>query len=242
DVTMELEKWKSGQRCQKSDFVGVGFRDGFPVSVGASVKGKIWSPARIGSVKQWKTWCLEIGELITDESIDPNQLLEDSAKKTELTSYPEDINILAADWSEMLYDKMHKLTVSPTSSGSIMLSECVIRHKAISSDIQSDFLLSILDQEIPFSIVLGGERGHTVAGLDSSPIKVEGLKSDPIPLKKFFEENPPTMFLMDGSTIAGSIHTSYDYSQTMHIPKERIEMLTWENVDYRHESLYKNGK
>src|SRR5690606_21687846 len=40
----------------------------------------------------------------------------------------------------------------------------------------------------------------------------------------------------------GSIHTSYDYSQTMHIPKERIEMLTWENVDYRHESLYKNGK
>jgi hypothetical protein len=35
-----LTKWKNGSRCQKSDFVGIGFRNGFPVSVGASVKEK----------------------------------------------------------------------------------------------------------------------------------------------------------------------------------------------------------
>lgn len=81
DVTTELTKWKEGKRCQKSDFVGMGYRDGFPVSVGASVKGKIWSPARIGDLKEWKTWCLEVGKLITDESINSNQLLEDSAEK-----------------------------------------------------------------------------------------------------------------------------------------------------------------
>ena len=47
DVTTELTRWKTEGRCDKSDFVGVGFRDGFPVSIGASVKGKIWSPARV---------------------------------------------------------------------------------------------------------------------------------------------------------------------------------------------------
>lgn len=47
DVTTELTKWKNASRCQKSDFVGIGFRNGFPVSVGASVKGKIWSPEEL---------------------------------------------------------------------------------------------------------------------------------------------------------------------------------------------------
>lgn len=241
DVTTELQRWKAGQRCQKSDFVGIGFRDGFPVSVGASVKGKIWSPARIGDVKQWKSWCLEIGKLITNESIDSNQLLENSAEKKQLESYPEDLIVLASDWSEMLYDKMHKLSLSPTAAGPVMLSECTISHKTVNTA-QSDFLLSIMEQHVRFSIALGGERGHEIIGLDDSKIKIEGLKSDPVPLKKFFEENPPTMFLLNGSTISGSIHTKYNYSQIMRIPKERVEILTWDNVNYNTESLYMKGE
>lgn len=243
DVTTELQRWKAGQRCQKSDFVGIGFRDGTPISVGASVKGKIWSPARIGDVKQWKAWCVEIGDMITDESIDSNQLLENSAEKTQLTEYPnpDELIVLASDWSEVLYDKIHKLTISPTPIGAVMVSECLIVNTAVSVG-QADFILIIFDQQVPFSIVLGGERGHSVVGLDDSKIKIEGLKNDPVSLKKFFEENPPTMFLLNGSTISGSIYTNYNYSQTMRIPKERIEILDWENVNYRTESLYMKGE
>ena len=87
DVTTELNRWKSGSRCQKSDFVGVGFRKGQPVSIGASVKGKIWSPARAGDPTEWKKWCINIGRMITDDAIDSNQLLEDSAKKEHITEY-----------------------------------------------------------------------------------------------------------------------------------------------------------
>ncbi|WP_342328069.1 DEAD/DEAH box helicase family protein [Pedobacter sp. FW305-3-2-15-E-R2A2] len=241
DVTTELQRWKAGQRCQKSDFVGIGFRGGFPVSVGASVKGKIWSPARIGDVKQWKTWCLGIGQLITDDSINSNELLENSAEKKQLDVYPDDLIVLASDWSEVLYDRIHKLSLVPSVTGSIMLSECTIMNTAVNST-QSDFILSIFDQQISFSIVLGGERGHSVTGLDETKIKIDGLKSDPVPLKKFFEENPPTMFLLNGSTISGSIHTNYNFSQIMKIPKECIEILSWEKVNYKTESLYMRGE
>lgn len=241
DVTTELQRWKAGQRCQKSDFVGIGFREGFPVSVGASVKGKIWSPARIGDVKQWKTWCLGIGKLITDETINSNELLENSAEKKQLEVYPEDLVVLASDWSEVLYDRIHKLSLAPTTAGSIMLSECTLINTSISKN-QADFNLLIFDQQLSFSIVLGGERGHSVVGLDDSKVKIDGLKSEPVPLKKFFEENPPTMFLINGSTISGSIHTNYNFSQIMKIPQERVEMLSWENVNYQTESLYMKGE
>lgn len=240
DVTIELNKWKEGNRVKKSDFVGIGFRDGFPVSVGASVKGKIWSPARVGDVKEWKEWCLKIGKLVIDTSIDTNQLLEDSAKKIQLEKYPKDINALATDWSEELYDKMHKLSFEMPSKKSFMLSEGTIRCTNIDGN-KADFLLNIFDDSISFSILLGGENGHSIVGLDNSKITVEGLKSNPVSLKQFFQENPPTIFLLNGCTIAGSIHTDYSESAILTIPEEQIETLNWEDVNYTIESLYKNG-
>lgn len=241
DVTLELERWKEGKRYRKSDFVGVGFRDGFPVSVGASVKGKIWSPARVGDLKEWKEWCLKIGELVTNDNIDTNQLLEDSAKKIQLEVYPTDINVLATDWSEELYDKIHKMTFEMPSKNAFMLSEATINCLELDGD-TAKLELNIFDEKIPFSIVLGGENGHSVKGLDNSHITIDGLKANPISIKDFFQQNPPTMFLLDGCTIAGSIHTDYTKTDIYSIPDEQIEVLNWENVDFTIESLYKSGE
>ncbi|NYJ28069.1 DEAD/DEAH box helicase [Allomuricauda sp. ARW1Y1] len=240
DVTTELSRWQEGKRSKKSDFVGIGFRDGLPVSVGASVKGKLWSPARIGNLKEWKSWCLNIGRLITDETIDSNQLLVDSAKKVQLEEFPEDINVLATDWAEELYRRIHKLTIQKHNSNSYLLSECSLTTIKYESN-RADFKLNLFSDEILFYILLGGENGFTVHGLDDSKFNVEGLKREPLPLKKFFEENPPTMFLLNGCTIAGCIHTDYGSPEFGKIPDDRVEALKWENVKYTVESLYKEG-
>jgi hypothetical protein len=47
------------------------------------------------------------------------------------------------------------------------------------------------------------------------------------------------MFLLNGCTIAGSIHTDYSESSILTIPDEQIKTLDWENVDYKVESFYK---
>lgn len=241
DVTTELERWKAGSRCQKSDFVGVGFRDGFPVSVGASVKGKIWSPARVGNLKEWKQWCIEMGRLITDTNIDANQLLEDSASKVQLEEeYPKDLVVLAADWADSLYDRMHKLSLESPSGQSFVLSEASLKFINAAGN-KADFKLIIPDEEVSFSIHLGGEKGHEVHGLDSCRIRVEGLKSTALSLKQFFQENPPTMFLLNGCTISGCIHTDYGESGAQLIPTERVETLDWTDVDFTVESIYKSG-
>ena len=240
DVTTELSKWKEGKRCKKSDFVGVGFRDGFPVSVGASVKGKIWSPARIGDLKEWKKWCLNIGRLITDENINSNQLLEDSAQKIQLEEFPADITILATDWAEELYSRIHKITIEKSNSPAYLLSECSLSTLKYDSK-KVDMKLNLFNDEVLFSIVLGGENGFSVIGLDDSKFHIEGIKRDALSLKKFFEENPPTMFLLNGCTISGCIHTDYGDSLINKIPKERMEVLEWKTVKYNIESLYKSG-
>lgn len=240
DVTTELSKWKAGNRCKKSDFVGIGFRNGFPESIGASVKGKIWSPARIGDLKEWKEWCLKIGKLITDDGINSNQLLEDSAQKVQLQSFPEDIIILAADWAEELYSRIHKLTIEKPNSPAYLLSECSITTLNYKGK-KVNFKLTLINEEILFSIELGGENGFSVHGLDNNKYYLDGLKKEKLPLKKFFEENPPTLFLMNGCTISGCIYTDYGDSLIDGIPQDCIESFDWKDVDYTKESLYKSG-
>ncbi len=161
DVTTELSRWQEGKRSKKSDFVGIGFRDGSPVSVGASVKGKLWSPARVGDLKEWKAWCLKIGQLITDNNIDPNQLLVDSAKKIQLEEFPIDIIVLATDWAEELYRNIHKLTIQKNHSNSYLLSECSLTTVKYQAK-KADFKLNLYSEEVSFSIILGGENGFTV--------------------------------------------------------------------------------
>lgn len=240
DVTTELTRWKTEGRCEKSDFVGVGFRDGFPVSIGASVKGKIWSPSRIGDLKEWKTWCLKIGEMITDDKIDSNLLLEDSAKKTNIDTYP-DVVVLASDWADSLYDRIHKITLEFPDGKSFMLSEASLKHNGFRGT-KADFVINILGELFTFSIVLGGEKGHIVEGLEDCKIKVDGLKAKSMTLIQFFQDNPPTMFLLNGCTIAGCVHTDYGEGDIHDIPVSQIESLTWENVDYTAESYYKGEK
>ncbi|WP_289054305.1 DEAD/DEAH box helicase [Carboxylicivirga marina] len=241
DVTTELSRWKEGNRCKKSDFVGIGYRDGYPESIGASVKGKIWSPSRIGNLMEWKKWCLKIGALITNEKINSNQLLEDSAKKVQLDHYPEDIIVLASDWAEELYERIHKISIGKSKSLSYLLSESILINEATSNN-RADFTLILINESLSFSVVLGGENGFSIEGLDDSNLFVDGVKKDPLPIKKFFEENPPTMFLLNGCTISGCIHTDYGESLINKIPLDSISTLNWNNVNYTIESLYKSGQ
>jgi len=124
-----------------------------------------------------------------------------------------------------------------------MLSECTIRNGSIDQK-RANFIINILEKEVSFSICLEGENGHNIEGLDETKITIEGLKSEPVALKKFFEENPPTMFLMNGCTISGSIHTDFNLanSATFKIPNDRIEQLGWEKVEFNIESMIKKNK
>lgn len=239
DVTTELSRWKEGKRCQKSDFVGIGYRNGFPVGIGASVKGKVWSPARSGDLKEWKSWCLDIGRMLTDESIDSNSILENSAEKNQLSEYPDELRVLATDWSEQIYDRINKLTLERPGKQSYLLAECVIQFLSV-SDKSAKFKLLAFNDEIPFSIELGGENGHRILGLDDTKVFVEGLKSHSIPLKQFFQEQPPTLFLLNGCTISGSIHTDYGEGFDAQIPSTQIQVLDWIDVDLTIESMYKS--
>jgi superfamily II DNA or RNA helicase len=54
---------------------GFDHESGLRVSVGASVKGRIWSHKAAFSIKHWMTWCDDIGKKLKDDSIDAESVL-----------------------------------------------------------------------------------------------------------------------------------------------------------------------
>ncbi len=155
-------------------------------------------------------------------------------------SYPNDIIVLAADWADTLYDRIHKITLKFPSGKTSLLAESSLKHTGI-KDKSANFELKLIDGTLSFSVVLGGEKGFKIEGLDSASVSVEGLKSIAIPLEQFFQENPPTMFLLNGCTISGCVYTDYGESDVLNIPSDRIEALSWDGVDYTVESHYKGS-
>lgn len=80
--------------------------------------------------------------MITDDSIDSNLLLENSASKTR--QHPINMIVLATDWSEELYDRMHKITIELADMKPYLLSECDL-HFDQYIDNKADFTLKFLN-------------------------------------------------------------------------------------------------
>lgn len=86
----------------KNNIFGVGYKDGNKVSLGCSVKGKIWSYLR-GNLEELTQWCRSIGEIVTDATINPDTILEHTLAVEMITSRPS-VTAIAVDWHPSMYD------------------------------------------------------------------------------------------------------------------------------------------
>jgi superfamily II DNA or RNA helicase len=63
------------QTKTKTNIFAYGFEEGDRVSIGAALKGRIWSHRVAGSIKDWMMWCDDIGRKLTDTSVSVDEVL-----------------------------------------------------------------------------------------------------------------------------------------------------------------------
>lgn len=239
DVTEQLAAIKSGGRVRKSDFVATGYRDGMPVGVGASQKGKVWNPARVGNPKEWIEWCTQTGALLIDETIDTNQIFKDTAKVKEVETFPDDNPIIAMDWNEETFEKHHRISLVDSRFGSTPLFLCEFSDWQC-KDNKLEFKICREGLE-PLNVLieLGGQDGHSVSLPDGESVMIAGWRREDEPLEKFLLDYPPTLFLGDGSLMSGCQHTVF-HSWVDSLPEDFFEQWDWSNVDIKTEAAYKS--
>jgi len=239
DVTTQLEAMQSGGPARKSDFVGVGYRDGKPVGVGASQKGKVWNPARVGNPMEWIKWCRMTGALLTDDEIDPNQIFKDTAKVKAITGFPEDVVVLAMDWNEETFEKYHRMSLVDSRGARTPLYLCEFAAWECSGDTLRFEVRRDGHDPLSVIIVLKGEDGHVVELPETEKAMISGWRREDEPLEEFLLDYPPTLFLADGSLLSGCQHTEFNASADS-LPQDFFERWNWSGVDIKTEAAYKS--
>lgn len=234
------------QKGEKAFVVGSGFEEGEPVNIGASYKGRIWNVIKKGDLKDFKQWCLEIGDKLINKDIDSNQILKETLIPKTISIVP-DVYPVCIDWDEDVYmshENHYRFSIggsnttvantdisltSPFENGKLLFS-IITDHK------KADFELKLFENTTTdepyadFSIVQISKEKVEVSNGSKTYTGVQ-----------FFEKYIPTIWFADGSALTGN-----EYVQLKQIinvyPKDNILVWNWQGVSLEKESQHVNPK
>ena len=223
----------------KNNIFGVGFKDGEKVSLGCSVKGKIWSYLR-GNLNELVSWCKEIGNILENPNINPNTVLENTIIPVKIDKCPNTRPIMV-DWHPEMYQYAENKYTVMIGGRTYDLSNSELIIIGVPNDETIRFGFICEDYTIEFDLVLGsteidGEKQffHTInKNSAENPIITYGTKS--IELKQFFHILTPTIWFADGSQLFQN-NFAKPKSQPDKISLGSITPMDWTGVSLNKEA------
>lgn len=87
----------AAQTKTKTHIFAYGFEEGNRVTVGASLKGRVWSMRTATTIKAWMEWCDHIGGKLTDSTISVDEVMKHFIRPEVLKERPP-LVVLALEW------------------------------------------------------------------------------------------------------------------------------------------------
>ncbi len=224
----------------KSDLSGTGFEFGGPVTIGCSIKGRIWS-RRNDTVRRFLDWCEGVGGKLIDTSIDTSKIIENVLIPDEVTQFP-DAMVLSIDWP---------LEILRQSEENVTLSVSHAEHPITLFEIEADDILPKGDtltfrvasetHSCQLALRLGVQRGFEVTHVSGSRFTVKCGKLE-APLEAYLSDYPPLLKFSDMSELDGNLLVRPQDTPELILPFDRFEPWDWSGVDIAAESIWKSDK
>ncbi|SEA14149.1 Superfamily II DNA or RNA helicase [Arachidicoccus rhizosphaerae] len=227
------------QRGEKAFVMGTGFEVGNPVNIGASYKGRIWTKLQ-GDLKQFKNWCIALGNKLVDKNIDPNQILKETLIPDLRTNLPNLFPVWI-DWDTDMYldvETKYNFIIGRVKYDLSNIELCLVN-----PSIDGDLLFSLKSetQEAVFKLELFEEKDGDESFAD---FKITQQSKEPVEVQfgrakidgvTFFEKFIPTVWYANGSALTGNEY--YELKQQIGIyPKHELISWNWDGVNLRNEA------
>tara|TARA_R110000868_G_scaffold390861_1_gene660685 strand:+ start:1350 stop:4589 length:3240 start_codon:yes stop_codon:yes gene_type:complete len=222
----------------KNNVFGVGFKEGEKVSLGCSVKGKVWSYLR-GNLNELTQWCRDIGDVLVDPTINPNTVLENTLVPVTITKRP-DVVPIAIEWHHEMFKHSERYIISLNGTHN-NLSNSELNIVDSPGDSPLRFCFETEDDRIEFELVIGfnmvdGEEVafHQIKKLSrDSPIISYGNNREN--LADFLQVFTPTIWFVDGSQL---FQNNYVVPKPWvdGIPLDSITPMNWDGVSIEKEA------
>lgn len=223
----------------KNNIFGVGYKEGEKVSLGCSVKGKIWSYQR-GNLDELTKWCRDIGEIVSDNSIDPNVVLQHTLAIEKMQQRPNVMPILI-DWNPEMYENIenkYSLFINGVNFDFAFV-ELNLMNPSVDINQSLKFAIETENESVQFEIEIGlsqamNEPYYKVNQLTNQSCTIQyGNKNES--LVSFFQDTTPTIWFADGSQLFGNLYVKLKVQPDV-ISDELIIADNWTGVDISKES------
>ncbi len=221
----------------KNNIFGVGYKEGEKVSLGCSVKGKIWSYLR-GNLDELTKWCREVGEIVENNAIDPNVVLQNTLAIEKISQRPNVMPILV-DWHPQMYEYAEERFQFNFNGNLFDLSDVELNIINSSTNANLQFSLDTEEHSVHFEIQLGitpetQEKYFQIIKINQTNCSVSwGNKSAEI--RDFFQQFTPAIWFADGSQLLQNLYVKLKVFPSV-ISLEHIITDDWNGVNIRHES------
>lgn len=220
------------QTKTKTNIFAYGFEGGSRVSVGASLKGRIWSYRVAASIKTWMDWCDHVGSKLTDESINLDEVMKHFIRLKVLKERPS-LVALALEWP-------YEVFLNTSDEVKVAIGET--SWPLVDADLQITTFSAT--GPIPFKVVTPDgsaayEATVTGAGLVYRAVGAEAnvlFRETRTPLSAWLTRHGLTIHLeQDASITPEGFLLKPDRDLPPFDPK-RLQALDWKGIDIRKES------
>lgn len=209
----------------KNNVFGVGFKDGEKVSLGCSVKGKVWSYLR-GNLNELTQWCQKIGDVLENPNINPNTVLENTLVPITIIERPDAMPI-AIEWHHVMYEYAENRYVININGNNYDLSNSELNIVDSPNDAPLRFSFQCENYSILYELILSTNiiNGEDVASHEikkvsnENPTIIYGNTSES--LTDFLQILTPTIWFANNGQL---------FQNSYVLPKERVDGISLDNI------------
>ncbi|MDP9370733.1 MAG: hypothetical protein M3Q03_21105, partial [Chloroflexota bacterium] len=231
DVTDGLVPAETQTKTKTNLFV-YGYEEGKRVSVGASLKGRIWSYRVAKTLKHWVDWCDVVGGKVIDNGISVDDLMKNFIRPVVLKDRP-DLVPLAAEWPwEVFANVREELKVEHDGKAwSIVDTEMEVRSHATTGPIE--LRVATADWHLDYDLTIQeGAMHFTPVGPDAT---VKGSRSVSTLLEYLNKNGLHILFEKEALVTPEAILLQPDRTLPPFDPNELID-LDWTGITLSVES------
>jgi superfamily II DNA or RNA helicase len=212
---------------------GFSAKDGDRISIGASVKGRIWSHMAATNLVAWMKWCDHIGRLISDDSIDPAEVMAGFIVPEELNDRPP-LVALALEWAtEAFLDTSEDIQVMINGSRCALL-DAELKITDFKPDGAIPFTVETPDgQAAQYKLEMrGGEMHFTATG---QPAEIVMTRGTTLPFEDYLKRIGVRVILEKQAIIEPSMILVKPVELTQPYSLDKITTIDWTGINIQNE-------
>jgi superfamily II DNA or RNA helicase len=224
----------------KNNIFGLGYKEGEKVTLGCSVRGKIWSYLR-GNLSELTDWCKEIGGIVTDASIDPNTVLKHTLFPKIVIERPQ-VTPIAIEWHQTMFKHPEYGYEISINGHTYDLSNSELNVVDVANDAPLRFSFDTSEDSVVFEVELGQnlvddkhEPFYLIRKVSATEATISYGRTLNQNLEEYFQTFTPTFWFADGSLLYQNSYVQLK-EQVSHIPAENIIEDMWTGVSIEKES------